>query len=160
MQPNQSSGSTGPFARSAPGAAHPEAQALSACDARTLLGKLRDLDLRDERLEIAPGLTVDVAGCLSLDAPADGTLRYLLREKGGNEHVLAITWSAGALELLLDPGQRRSAAPPRRVPLLSDSAGRASAPEIRARLDPQSTNRREVEHFLRRLVRAAFASRN
>lgn len=133
---------------------------LSACDARTLLGKLRDLNLRDERLEVTRGHTVDVAGCLSLDAPSNDGLRYLLREKNGAERVLEITWQSGALEIVLDPGSGNGAVPPRRVPLLADLEGRAAAPEIRARVDPRSTNPREVEHFLRRLVRAAFASRN
>lgn len=130
-----------------------EDRCLPADRARTLLRKLRDLDLRAARVEIHGSLSVRIDGCLSADVPIEGAVRYRLREEGGAEHVLEIAWQKGELELgLVGAGEVRR----RRFALLVDDSGRAAVPTLGARMDPDSAGRREVEHFLRRLVRSAF----
>ena len=128
-------------------------RSLPAERARTLLRKLRDLDLRARRVEVHGGLLVRIDGCLSADVPVEDAVRYRLAVLGGGERVLGIRWREGELELELsgEGGPRL-----RRIELLLDDAGRAAAPAIGARMDPDSASRREVEHFLRRLLRSAF----
>ncbi len=127
---------------------------LAAEQARTVLRKLRDLDLRGARVEINGSLKVGVSGCLSPDSPVSGKLRYRLEVPEADERLLSIAWQDGVLALSLTDGERELAA--RRIALLEDPEGRASAPEVAARMDPESAGPREVEHFLRRLVRSVF----
>jgi hypothetical protein len=125
--------------------------------ARELLRKLRDLNLVGSPVELAGGDRVSIAGCLSLDRPVEDELHYLLRSPDGDERILAIAWRDRRLELEVSAG---SGPEPRRTrcALLDDEHGRATAPELKARIDPGSANPREVEHFLRRLVRGALAA--
>jgi hypothetical protein len=127
---------------------------LAAGQARTVLRKLRDLDLRGARVEINGSLKVGVSGCLSPDSPVSGELRYRLEVPEEDERWLAIAWENGVLALTLTDGERQLAS--RRIALLEDPEGRASAPEVAARMDPENAGPREVEHFLRRLVRSVF----
>ncbi len=128
--------------------------------ARLVLRKLRDLDLRCGKLEIDADRSVSVEGCLSPDTPlAAGEsgatiLRYRLVSETGEAQTLEIGWQDGALLLrLIDPAGSSLA---RRVPLLIDKEGRASSPDLAARMAPDSADVREVEHFLRRLIRGAY----
>jgi hypothetical protein len=123
---------------------------------RVLLRKLRDLNLRSGRLAVNGGRSVRVDGCLSMDSPVEGSLRYSVQVVGGAPCILELAWRGGALELDLWPAIGTSLLGHRTIALFGDDQGRAAAPAIRARLDPESTDEREIEHFLRRLVRAAF----
>jgi hypothetical protein len=129
--------------------------ALPSDSARTLLRRLRDLNLRAGPIALSSGVACLILGCLSKDAPAESGVRYLLRGLDGREQTLVIGWGDSALSLeLVDAisglGRRTS------VPVVCDSIGRACLPAIGARVRPDSTDPRELEHFLRRLVRAGF----
>ncbi len=132
---------------------------LAPAGARQLLRKLRDLDLTAARILVSGGERVDVGGCLSRDDPADSALSYRLTVPGGAARRLEIAWNDGALHLVLADERGVPLAPARTVALVSDAAGRATAPELRARVDPAAADGRQFEHFLRRLVRGAFAHR-
>ncbi len=132
---------------------------LPAPDARQLLGKLRDLDLRSASIALTPELSVRMQGCVSLDAPMGHSLHYRLHSPAHGDCNLEVGWEDGALRLVLRDVERRTLNQ-RDVPLLKDLEGRALAPDMAARMSPRSSSRREVEHFLRRVVRAAFPARS
>lgn len=126
---------------------------LSADRARTLLRRLRDLNLVAGPVALSRGAYVSIAGCLSLDGPAEAGVRYLLRFVDGTERTLEIGWNGiGLVMSVLGPGS--SDLRTLRVPVSCDADGRACAPAIGARVTPDTTNRRELEHFLRRVVRS------
>jgi hypothetical protein len=118
-----------------------------------LLRRLRDLNLVAGPVTIARGSSVSIAGCLSLDFPAEGGVRYLLRGGDGAEGTLELTWSGSALQIEVQ-GLAASARRVARVPVVCDALGRACLPAIGARVRPDTTDRGELEHFLRRVVRA------
>jgi hypothetical protein len=100
---------------------------------------------------------VVVAGCLSMDGPAENGVRYLLRGVGGRDGLLEIGWADGALCLSMSPamsGPIRA----RSFVVTCDQKGRACVPLLGARVDPESRDPRELEHFLRRMVRALSRS--
>jgi len=132
------------------GSSHPS---LTSERARTLLRRLRDLNLVAGPVALTRDACVSIAGCLSLDGPAEAGVRYLLRHVDGRERTLEIGWNdAGLVVSILGPGRddRRDL----RVPVGCDPDGRACVPAIGARVRPDSNNPRELEHFLRRVVRA------
>lgn len=131
--------------------------ALDAARARELLRRLRDLNL-SALVRVAGGRRVAIEGCLSLDHPIDEELRYALCVQDRSAQVLSIGWSDGLLHVGLSDPSTRDRTFSLDVPLLCDAEGRATAPELQARIDPESTDPREVEHFLRRVVRRAFAA--
>ncbi|MEW6074026.1 MAG: hypothetical protein AB1726_15700 [Planctomycetota bacterium] len=140
------------------GATPPELR-LPADQARELLRKLRDLDLHAPRLAVSGGRQVRIAGCLSLDSPIEGSVRYLVQVQDEPEHVLEIGWRDGCLDV--EVRLRGAETPCRRLrlPLQADPQGRAMLAQARARVHPASAAAREFEHFLRRVVRAAFTRR-
>lgn len=128
-------------------------KALSSDKARLLLRRLRDLNLNAGPVAVTARSGVIFAGCSSLDGPAEGGVRYRLRRSDGSEGMLEIGWRDAALLVSLEgghPGERRELS----VPLTCDRRGRACARKIGARVTPESTDRRELEHFLRRIVRS------
>ena len=92
-------------------------------------------------------------GCLSLDHPVEGGVRYCVRESHGEQRILAIEWADERLVLRLDPDDGRSLD----VELGCDGLGRLAAPVLGARMHLGSNQPREIEHFLRRIVRAVYA---
>jgi hypothetical protein len=125
---------------------------LSADRARTLLRRLRDLNLVAGPVALSRDAFVTIAGCLSMDGPAEAGVRYLLRFLDGTERTLEIGWNGfGLVMSVLGPGT--SDLRTLRIPVTCDAAGRACAPAIGARVRPDTTDRRELEHFLRRVVR-------
>lgn len=125
---------------------------LPSDKARLLLGRLRDLNLNAGPVAVTRRLGVVFAGCSSLDGPAESGVRYRLRRSDGIEGILEIGWRDALLRLSLDSAlakDRRELA----VTVTCDRLGRACARKIGARVAPESTNRRELEHFLRRVVR-------
>ena len=121
---------------------------------RTLLRRLRDLNLVTGRLALGGDRSAALEGCLSLDAPVEQGVRYALIE-GGKRAVLELVWRSERLEIAIGgPG-----ATPRRLALEAslDRQGRACVPSLRARVGPESRDRRELEHFLRRVVRTLCA---
>lgn len=131
---------------------------LDPAQARSLMGKLRDLNLTACTLEVEGGRRVSIDGCLSVDRPVEGELRYLLRDGEGTERVLGIRLDESRLHLSLAPRGGGDEPRERDVALHSDDEGRATVPELLARMDPESSDCREVEHFLRRLVRGVYAA--
>lgn len=118
--------------------------------ARTLLRRLRDLNLSSGPIAIGRGRSASVAGCLSLDAPAESGVRYRVCFDDGSESVLELAWNQRDLALtLLGKARRKTLA----VALSIDRQGRACARGLSARVAPESRDRRELEHFLRRVVR-------
>jgi hypothetical protein len=90
--------------------------------ARTLLRRLRDLNLSTGPIAVRAGLNARLAGCSSLDAPAESGVRYRLRTNDAREQTrtsnaraqtpsgdareqtMELTWTANGLELALtDP---------------------------------------------------------
>lgn len=128
---------------------------VSAEQARRLLRRFRDLNLGPAGIEVSDQGRVVVDGCLSIDAPVEGGVRYRLRERQG-ERCLVIRGQADRLwlGLLGDGGRMESELG---VRLACDGLGRISAPELGARLHLESASPREIEHFLRRIVRATYA---
>lgn len=128
---------------------------LPARRARTLLRKLRDLNLSAARIAVHPRLAVSIAGCASLDLPAETELRYRVRTPLCEDEELVIALEDGSLRLArwVAGGEQRMS---RLVTLLGGSSGPATVPELGARMDPDTAGARETERFLRRLVRAVF----
>jgi hypothetical protein len=126
---------------------------LSPEKARTLLRRLRDLNLSTGPIAIGRGRTAIIGGCLSLDAPAENGVRYRVCLDDGSESVLELFWDEHDLALsLLDQAPalaKRSLA----VALSCDRQGRACARALAARVLPESRDRLELEHFLRRVLR-------
>lgn len=121
--------------------------------ARTLLRRLRDLNLFAGPVAITREIAVSVAGCLSVDRPAETGICYRLRDSIGRESTLEIGWTGAELALALDPharGCRREL----RIDMRCDTSGYAFASAIGARVQPENATARELEHFLRRVVRA------
>lgn len=121
--------------------------------ARTLLRRLRDLNLSAGPIAITREVRVVIAGCLSLDGPAESGVRYLVRSQGGQEQQIEICWTGSNLALALS-GVSSGVCRTLNVPVVCDRLGRACAPSIAARVAPDSTDPRALEHFLRRVVRA------
>ncbi len=135
----------------------PQPSPLPAHRARELLRKLRDLNLSSARIAVNSRLSVTLAGCSSLDLPAESELRYRIQSSLCPNEELCVRLAPAGLVL-----ERRGDGPEpvsrREVSLLGGASGPATAPELRARMDPDTTCPRETERFLRRLVRAVFPS--
>jgi hypothetical protein len=134
----------------------PADKGLPSDKARTLLRRLRDLNLSTGPVAVTRELGVVIAGCLSLDGPAESGVRYLVRLSDGREGRLEIGFRGARMTLALvgsTPASSRSL----EVDVTCDRRGRACARGIGARVAPESTDTRELEHFLRRVVRAVVA---
>ena len=129
---------------------------LTADKARTLLRRLRDLNLSSGPVAVTRRRNVTLVGCLSLDAPAEKGVHYRVRSSDGNESLLEILWGPGGLELSAHDARSSTALRSLQVAVTCDSLGRACVSALGARVQPESTDRRELEHFLRRVVRTLF----
>ena len=129
---------------------------VSAEQARALLRRFRDLNLGSTGIEVSDRGRVLVGGCLSLDAPVESGVRYSLRELEG-ERMLVIQWDDDRLVLQLTGPDDSTISGELGVQLACDGLGRVSAPELGARLHLESADARDIEHFLRRIVRAVYA---
>ena len=99
------------------------AHALPSDKARTLLRRLRDLNLVCGPVAITSDMAVIVSGCLSLDAPVEGGVAYRLRDQDGREGRLDLCWDGPRLRVEIDGiGARRL-----EVALTLDRLGRACA---------------------------------
>jgi hypothetical protein len=128
---------------------------LSEEKTRALLRKLRDLNLTAGPIALTRGSRVALAGCVSTDDPAESGVRYRMRFESGKDGLLEIRGGPEGLEV-----QVFGAEPDRRlaVRITCDRLGRACARPLGARVMPETNDARELEHFLRRLVRAVFAA--
>ncbi|MBK7642258.1 MAG: hypothetical protein IPJ19_04300 [Planctomycetes bacterium] len=130
--------------------------------ARALLRKLRDLNLTSGPVAVGRRACVEIAGCLSLDAPVEKGVRYRVQRDDGTPGLLEIAWNEGWLSVAsgeLGPQLPLDRLPPMKrieVPVTCDRKGRACAPALGARVDPESIDRRALEHFLRRVVKTMF----
>jgi len=135
---------------------------LTGAKARALLRKLRDLNLTSGPVAVGRRACVQLAGCLSLDAPVEKGVRYRVQQSDGTTCLLELAWSGNTLSLAA--GELGQVLPPERqpplqrldVPVICDRRGRACAPKLGARVDPESCDTRELEHFLRRVVKTMF----
>lgn len=132
------------------------AHTLSADKARALLRKLRDLNLSTGPVAITRNLAVFLGGCLSLDFPAETGVRYRVRTTDGREGQLELVWGQKGLELSAIGPVPFAPRANLRIPLKQDRQGRAFARELGARVLPETCDERELEHFLRRVVRTVF----
>lgn len=130
--------------------------ALSADKARALLRKLRDLNLRTGPVAVTRDLAVFLGGCVSLDFPAEAGVRYRVRTTDGREGSLELSWGQRGLEIATAGPQPFAPRSALRIPLREDRRGRAFARELGARVFPDTSDSRELEHFLRRVVRTVF----
>ena len=130
--------------------------------ARALLRKLRDLNLSSGPVAVTRRACVSIAGCLSLDAPVEKGVRYRVDFADGTRHLLELAWNDSTLTLAsaeLTPVLPPDRLPPQKrldVQITCDRRGRACAPALGARVDPESCDRRALEHFLRRVVKTLF----
>lgn len=133
---------------------------LNSGQARELLRQFRDLNLGPCGIEVAPDERVEVRGCLSLDHPVDRGVRYRIRAVDGSEQSLRIAWDGENLHLSLRNGLELEApiALELSADLRCDRFGRVASARLNARLDPVAPQERELEHFLRRIVRAVYAA--
>ena len=130
--------------------------------ARALLRKLRDLNLTSGPVAVGRRACVEIAGCLSLDAPVEKGVRYRVQRNDGTSGLLEIAWHEGALRIAT--GELGPVLPPERLEpmrrmefaVTCDRKGRACAQVLGARVDPESCDTRELEHFLRRVVKTMF----
>lgn len=133
---------------------------ISAEQARALLRSFRDLNLGPAGIEVTDQGRVVVSGCLSLDHPVENGVRYAIHGEQG-KRVLSIQWKDERLLLQLSaptPGAiPASCASELNVPLSCDGLGRLSAPELGARLNLDESDAKDIEHFLRRIVRAVYS---
>ena len=129
---------------------------LSADKARTLLRRLRDLNLSSGPVAVTHRREVSLAGCLSLDAPAEKGVHYRVHSSDGSESLLEILWGPAGLELSAHDAHSTTALRRLHVAVTCDRKGRACASALGARVQPESNDRRELEHFLRRVVRTLF----
>lgn len=133
---------------------------LNAGQARELLRRFRDLNLGPCGIEVAPSERVEVRGCLSLDHPVERGVRYRIVGVDGSEQSLRISWEGENLRLTLRHGLDLEApiALELDADLRCDRFGRVASARLNARLDPIAPLERELEHFLRRIVRAVYAA--
>lgn len=125
-------------------------------EARSILRSLRDLNLVGTRLTVRKGEDVAIRGCISLDSPVEQGVRYRLGLADGEDAVLRIAASEGQLCLSLagEHFEERHL-----VARLARGAGEvAECLELGARVGTRSPTRRDLEHFLRRIVRGIFAA--
>ena len=132
---------------------------ISSEQARRLLRRVRDLNLGPCGIEVRDNERITVAGCLSLDHPVEMGVRYSLHEDSGRERVLGLSWNEGRLviELIANEADGSIVSAPIDVELGCDGLGRIAAPGLGARLHLANADAREVEHFLRRVVRAVYS---
>lgn len=132
---------------------------VNAEQARHLLQRFRDLNLGPCGIDISEGSRVVIAGCLSLDHPVERGVRYCLQDDAGNERVLSILWSEPQLDIRLshDRSPDSGDAEQLDVALGTDGLGRLSAPDLGARLNLEKSEAKDIEHFLRRIVRAVYS---
>jgi hypothetical protein len=134
---------------------------VTAEQARLLLQRFRDLNLGPTGIEITDKGRVVVSGCLSLDHPVENGVRYAVTGESG-DRVLRIHWQNERLVLQLAPTELAQdedlpSTGEMDVPLSCDGLGRVSAPDLGARLNLEDGSARDIEHFLRRIVRAMYA---
>lgn len=134
---------------------------VTAEQARLLLQRFRDLNLGPTGIEVTDKGRVVVSGCLSLDHPVENGVRYAVTGERG-DRVLRIHWRNERLILqLAAPELSQDGSLPGTgqidVPLSCDGLGRVSAPQLGARLSLEEGTARDIEHFLRRIVRAVYS---
>ncbi len=132
---------------------------VSSEQARRLLQRFRDLNLGPCGIDIAPGSRVVLAGCLSLDAPVERGVRYCVQDDEGNERVLSILWAENQLDIRLSHDRSPDSPSTEQLDVIlgTDGLGRLSAPHLGARLHLEQSEPKDIEHFLRRIVRAVYA---
>ena len=130
---------------------------LSDFQARQLLRRLRDANLRGGSVDIADGGTVALGGCLSLDGPVEQGVRYRLRLADGAERVLDLAWSRARLSIGLRLPRSTCAEHTLELPLDLDGEGRANSSLLAAQMNPEANDPGEIDRFLRHLVRGVFA---
>lgn len=128
---------------------------LSEEKTRALLRKLRDLNLSAGPIALTARSRVVLAGCASADAPAESGVRYRMRFEDGLDGILEIRAGGSGLEVAL-LGARADLRIS--LPVTCDRQGRACVRQVGARVAPETSDARELEHFLRRIVRALFAA--
>lgn len=130
---------------------------IPADKARALLRKLRDLNLSAGPIAITRRVHVAIAGCLSLDGPAEAGVRYRLRAPDGSEGTLEIAGCPSGLAFSVIGPSALPRVRSLRVEVTCDHLGRACARTLGARVSPETCDARELEHFLRRVVRALMS---
>lgn len=139
---------------------HFRQESNDACG-RELLRKLRDACLGPCGIDLTAGERVRLLGCLSSDHPVELGVRYGVERHDGELQVLDLRHRDGRLEVSLSTGLHDRNPPLRELALEieRDRFGRIAAPELGARLDLELRDEREIEHFLRRIVRALLEVR-
>jgi hypothetical protein len=129
---------------------------LTSDKARALLRRLRDLNWSSGPVALTRDTSARVQGCSSLDSPVEQGVRYRALNSSGTTALLEIRWTGAALEILAF--EINPKLPVRRlsVPMVCDRKGRICARQLGARVSPESTDTRELERFLRRVLRSLW----
>jgi len=123
---------------------------------RCLLSKLRDLNLSGHRVALDGGTWVSIEGCTSLDASAETGVRYVLALADGSRNTLELAWREGKLDL--DVRGPQGSVPQRSLLVdITIEGETAFSRALGSRVQPETAGARELEHFLRRIVRSVFA---
>lgn len=128
---------------------------------RALLRKLRDLNLSAGPIALTSNARVALMGCVSTDVPAENGVRYRVRLEDGSDGCLEIRGNGGGLDVRVYGAEAVESSRFDRRLVLSvtcDRQGRACARAVGARVAPETSDARALEHFLRRVVRAVFAA--
>ena len=125
-------------------------------ETRRILRSLRDLNLVGTRLEVRAGEAVSIHGCVSMDSPVEQGVRYKLRMSGGEDAVLRIRADENQLRLSLDGEDVETRELVTRLECRNGAI--AECPELSARLEFEELKPRDLEHFLRRIVRGLLAA--
>lgn len=133
---------------------------LSPEDSRRILYKLRDLNLLAERMRLDDGRRVEMRGCLHPDAPVNGKVYYRLGLGEKQEILLGIDIRNSRLHLTISTTKTGTPSRSRYLPMTMDVTGRARSAQIATTIDPDSTDRGELQDFLQELVLACLPASN
>ena len=123
---------------------------------RVVLRKLRDVDLRGERVALDGDRSVLIGGCLSLDQPAEHLLRYRLVSDRDEQESLEVALTDDGFHLERR-GCHRQLLHESHLRFEGGRIGGIISSELSCRIDPEEAGAREIEHVLRRMVRVACA---
>lgn len=129
---------------------------LSGDKARGLLRRLRDLNWSSGPVALTRSSHVRLQGCASLDSPVEQGVRYRVHNPQGHSALVEIQWNGSALQLMAFELNTQLPARQLQVPMICDRKGRICAKGIGARVSLENCKHRELEHFLRRVVRSLW----
>ena len=128
----------------------------SAASMRSLLRRLRDLNVSARHIDAGPGGRISLHGCASGDGPAEAGVVYRLRDGQGESGRLVLSADGHQLVASVHCGLRRTSLC---TELELDGEGRLSSSSLQLGVDLIGGDSQGLEQLLRRIVQRAFAQR-